>query len=189
MSTDLLHLGHLATRINEEHAKCEVAARTAIDHAIKVGRLLLEAKDQVAHGEWGEWVEKHCAFSQRSAQGYMRVARRAPELGGNAQRVAPLSLRQGLALISEPKDQGPESETDLWWQAHGLAKGRLAELEAKLGTASSAEEFACIAIEALRWQNLWAREKLWAERMAGRLLKDLKVEGPGRRNRSRGVTP
>lgn len=92
----------LVTRINEEHAKCEVAARNALEHAFTVGELLADAKAQVPHGQWASWVKTNCDFSLRTAQGYMRIAARADELGGKTQRVAHLPIRRALALLSSP---------------------------------------------------------------------------------------
>ena len=101
-TTDILT--GLARRINEEHARCESAAATAVQHAVAAGTLLIEAKMQVSHGQWLHWVEANCTFSTRTAQGYMRIAAQADELGGNTQRVAHLPIRQALALLAEPQD-------------------------------------------------------------------------------------
>jgi hypothetical protein len=66
-------LPDLAGRINAEHEACLASAQDAVSHAIEVGRLLVEAKDQVRHGEWSGWVEANCTFGIRQAQNYMRA--------------------------------------------------------------------------------------------------------------------
>lgn len=38
------------------------------------GQALREAKVLVGHGGFGAWVEKHCGFTQRTAQNYMALA-------------------------------------------------------------------------------------------------------------------
>ena len=43
-------LKSLAARINEEHAAAEGHARSAVEHAVIAGRLLIEAKAQVPNG-------------------------------------------------------------------------------------------------------------------------------------------
>jgi hypothetical protein len=48
MSVELVPLPELARRINAGHAACLDAARSAIDRAIEVGRLLTEAKGEEA---------------------------------------------------------------------------------------------------------------------------------------------
>lgn len=72
--------------------------RSAVDHAIRCGTLLLQAKAAVAHGKWDNWLKANVRFSSRSAQGYMRLARMAP---AKAQRVADLSLRRALESIGD----------------------------------------------------------------------------------------
>jgi hypothetical protein len=52
--TDITTL--LAARINAEHAAAHGAARTAIEHAITCGQLLLEAKAEVGHDVWLPWM-------------------------------------------------------------------------------------------------------------------------------------
>jgi hypothetical protein len=46
-------LTDLAARINAEHAAVADAIVSWLDHAIKAGELLIEAKDRVPHGHTG----------------------------------------------------------------------------------------------------------------------------------------
>ena len=96
-----LALQELAQAIGREHQAAVSAARSAVEHAIKCGELLLKAKATVGHGGWLAWVETNCTFGQRTAQGYMRLARELPRLDeANAQRVADLSLRDALGTLA-----------------------------------------------------------------------------------------
>jgi hypothetical protein len=70
--------------------------------------LLLEAKGQVAHGQWLLWLKANVAFSERTAQGYMTVARRWEELEAKAQRVADLPFRDAVKLLAAPAQ--PEAD-------------------------------------------------------------------------------
>lgn len=97
------NLVNLAEQINREHEAAGVAAQKAVEHAIRAGRLLIEAKTHVEHGGWGAWLQEHFQGSARTAQGYMRIASRLPELESKTQRVAFLPLREALALLAEPK--------------------------------------------------------------------------------------
>jgi hypothetical protein len=92
----------LATRIRAEHDAAQSAMRSAVGHAVEAGKLLMEAKKSVPHGGWEAWVRDSCGFSERTAQGYMRLARLAPD---EAQRVALLSLRDALKALAEPKSE------------------------------------------------------------------------------------
>jgi hypothetical protein len=89
-------LAALAVEIRAEHDAAQGAWRTAVEHAINCGRLLLEAKAQLSHGEWGRWLEENFPASRRTAQGYMQLAREAAD----ARRVADLGVRGALKEIA-----------------------------------------------------------------------------------------
>jgi ParB family chromosome partitioning protein len=93
----------LAARIRAEHEAAQSALRSAVSHAVEAGKLLMEAKKSVPYGGWEAWVRDSCGFSERTAQGYMRLARLAPE---EAQRVALLSLRDALKALADPRGSG-----------------------------------------------------------------------------------
>ncbi|MFR3797893.1 MAG: DUF3102 domain-containing protein, partial [Christensenellales bacterium] len=40
---------------------------------LNLGRVFTEAKQQVAHGEWGDWVQRYSGMSARSAQQLMAI--------------------------------------------------------------------------------------------------------------------
>jgi hypothetical protein len=96
----------LAARINEAHRRAveHVAAAgehivCSVEHALTCGELLLKAKAEVPHGQWLPWLRANVTFSERSAQGYMEVAR---EHRSNPQRVADMSLRRMLKTLRTP---------------------------------------------------------------------------------------
>jgi hypothetical protein len=93
---------NIATAINAAHAGLEAAKSEAVQCAAECGKLLAEAKATVPHGKWDTWVKEHCAFSPRTAQLYMRLARFLEGASpAEAQRVADLSLRQAGRLIPD----------------------------------------------------------------------------------------
>jgi hypothetical protein len=96
----------LAERLNAEHRAAKSSARSALDHAHAAGLLLIEAKRQVGHGGWGDWLKGNFEGSERTAQVYLRVAGRWAELESKAQRVADLPLRHAVALLAAPTE-GP----------------------------------------------------------------------------------
>lgn len=116
-----LVLSSLATEINREHQAIEQALSSAVDHAIKAGELLTQAKASLPHGAWGVWLEENCTVSTRTANNYMRVARELPLLDdSNRQRVANLPLRDALSALAEPRQSqaklpapAPEPELSL----------------------------------------------------------------------------
>lgn len=94
-------LTELAGRIDAAVHDAEQHARSAVDAAQCAGRLLIEAKSLVPHGQWAQWLGENCAVAPRTAQAYMRLQKRMSELPAReAQRVALLPLREAMAAIS-----------------------------------------------------------------------------------------
>ena len=91
-----------AEKINDEHRAVEEAVSTVLQHAIKAGELLVEAKNGVGHGQWGAWLRENFEGSERAAQAYMRVYRRRNEIRNGA---ADLSLRGALNQLSVPAEK------------------------------------------------------------------------------------
>lgn len=88
-------LPDLAARIKAEHE----ATESSVQHAIRAGELLLEAKVLVKHGEWLPWLKQHCSISERTAQLYMRCAKQKDVIVANTQDVADLTLNEAAALL------------------------------------------------------------------------------------------
>ncbi len=86
----------LAGRINEAHS-------LTVEHACRAGEWLLQAKRHVQHGEWQAWLADNVQFSDRTARGYMRVAKNLPKLEENGNVVADLPLREALKYLASPK--------------------------------------------------------------------------------------
>ena len=99
-------LTQLATEINAEHIQCLQAMRYGLDHAVKVGELLNQAKEIVDHGDWLPWIADNCKFSERTARAYMRVNRNWPEMSKTA-TTADLTLSGALKLLDWPNEQQP----------------------------------------------------------------------------------
>jgi len=96
----------LSKQINKEHELVLTHAVKALEHARNAGGLLIQAKANCKHGEWGEWLDSNFHGSSRQAQRYMRVHEHWPEIEAKATRGSDFSLRQGLKLLEEPKELG-----------------------------------------------------------------------------------
>lgn len=92
-------LTDLAARIRAEQENARLAFRTGIEHALRVGELLLDAKQMVDHGHWSYWLHAHCDLSERTAQGYMRLARNR----SNPQLTADLTISDALKQLAKPE--------------------------------------------------------------------------------------
>jgi Protein of unknown function (DUF3102) len=62
----------LVPLIKDELAKGDAAG---LEHYRQAGNMLLEAKDQIAYGAWGNWLAKNFELSAKTANRYMRFAR------------------------------------------------------------------------------------------------------------------
>ena len=99
-------LADLAARIRAEHEASAGALQRGFEHAVNAGRLLIEAKAKVGHGQWLPWLAEHCQMRERTCQAYMKVARAFDALGDDskAQRVADLSFRDALNSLAVSGD-------------------------------------------------------------------------------------
>src|SRR4051812_6686611 len=67
------NLDTLAKRINEEHRAFAGTLQKTVEHGIRAGELLAEAKTVCPHGTWLSWLEENFEGSARTAQEYMRL--------------------------------------------------------------------------------------------------------------------
>lgn len=95
-------LAKLAIDINAEIRAAEASYRKALDHAVRVGQLLIEAKALVNHGEWLPWLEANCAVKRTQAEKYMRLARANYHPSGN------LTITEAVAQLTAPKVVKPD---------------------------------------------------------------------------------
>lgn len=91
----------LAAEINAAHKGVEDAAKLAAENAIKAGEALIEAKSLLKHGEWRHWIQENCAFSERTAQLYMKIVR----LGLKSATVADLGIKGASKCIGQYVDK------------------------------------------------------------------------------------
>jgi hypothetical protein len=105
-------LDELARTINAEHKLFGQQLQSSVAHARRAGELLLQVKQQVGHGHWLPWLKTNLTFSERTAQDYIRVARRWDELiGSNPQRVADLTYREAVKLLADRRAGEDEEDT------------------------------------------------------------------------------
>lgn len=79
---------------------------------IKIGRELLEAKKEIPHGGWADWLKKEFEWTQQTANRFMRVAERFGNLN-NVVQFKPSTLQAMLAL--------PEGEEEAFIEAQATA--------------------------------------------------------------------
>jgi hypothetical protein len=100
-------LADLAARIEAEHKAVAKHMKAGVEHSIAAGRLLIEAKAQLKHGQWLPWLRQNCAISERTASLYMRLARGAEELAAKSASLADLTVEDAVRLLSPAAPLGP----------------------------------------------------------------------------------
>ena len=95
----------LAQAIRAEDQACHMAASNALSNAIKAGEYLTAAKKMIPHGGWEKWLDsKNPVDSIRTAQVYVQLFHNRQAIE-EAQRAAPLSIREAFKLIVNDRDQ------------------------------------------------------------------------------------
>lgn len=72
---------------------------------VEIGKRLLEAKEQLPHGQWEAWLEKSVEFSQGTAKRFMKIA---SEYGSNRSALIDLPYTKLLALLQLPPEEREE---------------------------------------------------------------------------------
>lgn len=58
--------------------------KASIEHYCAAGELLMEAKEQVEHGDWGSWLDRNFHLSRGTAKDYMKLARDSQKVSRHA---------------------------------------------------------------------------------------------------------
>jgi hypothetical protein len=100
-------LDSIGDTIEAEHQAAQHDARSALAHALECGRLLLEAKTAVAHGDWLAWLAEHTTVTSRQSQRYMRLGRELAADPVKYDTVSHLTLSGALAQLASPRTRIP----------------------------------------------------------------------------------
>lgn len=116
-------LEDLAAEINAEHRACEAAVASAVEHAIRAGEMLMEAKEQAGHGGWLPWLQDHFEGSADTAQVYIRLARnREFLLDAKTERARFSSIRGAVTELKredrEKRRREQEARQARWSEEH-----------------------------------------------------------------------
>ncbi len=160
-------LEDLAVAVMAEHEACRRGFADGVDHAGRCGELLLQAKRKVGHGAWLSWLAVNCpTVAPRTAQIYMRVARRLPELTANPQRVADLSLRQAVKILTSKRDA---RETDRAAALAALGEGIETDLcRVIVGDLADVTDIPAESVDAMITDPPYGREHLALYEKLGR---------------------
>ena len=70
----------VAEEINDLQLEFNKSMNMSLALAIELGKKLIEAKDDIPHGKFSEWVHNHLSFTERTSQNYMKLYERRDEL-------------------------------------------------------------------------------------------------------------
>jgi Protein of unknown function (DUF3102) len=95
------YLADLAARIKAEHEAATGFIKQGLERAIHAGKLLIEAKDHLPHGQWLPWLREHCpALPERTASHYMRLAHHEDDLRAKSANLADLNISEAVGLLT-----------------------------------------------------------------------------------------
>jgi hypothetical protein len=140
-------LPDLAAEIAREHELCEGSYRTALQHAAKVGELLIEAKGQLEHGDWLPWLTEHTPLNARTAQRYMQVAGLP-----NTSSATHLRIEDALQAVARPSPAPPAG--DLRSALRGVDRADAEAALAELGPMRSEPGFPSTDEERESWREI-----------------------------------
>jgi Protein of unknown function (DUF3102) len=67
-------LSTLVDTVRSEHEMAVAQSQSALQHAIRAGEALLNAREQVGLAQWAEWLADNFSFAPTTAQRYVRLA-------------------------------------------------------------------------------------------------------------------
>lgn len=148
----------IAAEINAVKEQVKKTVRgTMLSGAMEIGRLLIEAKAVVQHGEWGQWLQENVDYSQTTANDMMRLYTeyRDEQIsldGGpsNEELFGMLEPSKALALLALPEQERREfvQENNVEDLSVRTLKEQLAQIKAEKEAAEAAASVAESAREA-----------------------------------------
>lgn len=125
-------LRELITRIRGEHDGTTAALASALDHAVRCGEALIEAKTLVPPGGWGDWLDSNVPVSRQIASGYMRLAAFKDSLDQSLTITSNLQLLRGMPPMRRGTPRLPEGTREEALRMHD-AGGSISEIARALG--------------------------------------------------------
>lgn len=107
-NTTMVNANHPSRTLIEIEAEIMAQKRTIGRSIVIIGQALIEAKGQLAHGEWGDWLRDKVNFSQGTAENYMRIAE---QVSGESM-LLDLPYTKILALLSVPEEDREQFAQD-----------------------------------------------------------------------------
>ena len=104
MTTIVRTLKDIAKDANREWDLFQTESHNAVQRAVKCGKLLVEAKERVEHGDWLPWLQANFHGSERHARVCMQLVKSADSADFE-------SISEGLRAIAKAAEPEPEPRT------------------------------------------------------------------------------
>lgn len=168
----------IATEINtiKRHAQTVM-----LQSAIEIGKRLVEAKELVPHGEWGDWLQHNVDYSKSTANNLMRIAKEFGDKqlslfggGKDVQALGEITYTQAVALLGVPDYEREEfvQENDV----PNMSTRELEKLIRERDEAKKKEEAALKALDAAETDlDVYREQADEARRERDRLAKDMEA--------------
>jgi hypothetical protein len=88
-------------RIRTLAAELDTLGKTALEKASEAGRLLIECKERLKHGEWLPWLESNFSFTDRTARRWIKLAEDIDS--GKLKTDTVSNLAEAYRITTEPK--------------------------------------------------------------------------------------
>ena len=134
-----------------------VLSAQTVANICQIGKLLTEAKSRVGHGGWEKYLAEKVAYSQSTANNFMRLYQEYGEYGPNLQTFGNLNPSQALALLALP-----EGKREEFAETHDGESMSVRELTAQIAAEKELTEQAKTDAAALREQLAVAQEEIGA---------------------------
>lgn len=107
-NTKIVNVNDPPRTLIEIEAEIMAQKRTIGRSIVVIGQALREAKGQLAHGAWGDWLRDRVNFSQGTAENYMRIAE---QVHGES-TLLDLPYTKILALLAVPETEREQFAQD-----------------------------------------------------------------------------
>lgn len=98
--------------INALHNKINQAVRDAVRHAIRIGELLANKKEELNHGEFTPYISKNFAFGVRAAQKYMKLFHYREQILPALEEAQLSGIGGALQLISDTEEAQKDTKSE-----------------------------------------------------------------------------
>lgn len=154
MSTAIIEAGRSLEQVTQG---IRMLSGQVVIHYCQIGKLLVEAKAMVGHGEWGGYLTNELGYKSSTANSLMQLYNEYGEFGPNPQTFGNLDKSKAIALL-----QLPAGEREEFAENHDVEAMSVRDLKAEISAVKQRAEQAETDAASLRAQLDVASETVGA---------------------------